>query len=246
LIANRVSQTFGATPHQLQGTTMRLRLSTPIAAACLLLGAAASHADTVNFLGYANGSAGISYAIASTPAPVSGSAGAGGIATTLNGGPSFVTFCVDLYDHIGFTSYTGYTLVPPFGHAFTNPNAYADLGRLFTAYGSVNTASATNSAAFQVAVWEIAYETAGTYSLTSGNAQFGGDAGALSQASTWLGSLGSANSVNINVLEGHSITPTARQDMVFSTPVPEPDTYALMLAGLAGMGFLARRRMRQA
>ena len=222
---------------------MRLRLSTPIAAACLLLGAAASHADTVNFLGYANGSAGINYAITGTPTPISGSAGAGGISTTLNGGPSFVTFCVDLYDHIGFQAYTGYTPVAPSGHLFTNPNAYADLGRLFTAYGSVSTTSPTNSAAFQVAVWEIAYETASSYSLGSGNAQFTGDAGALSQASTWLGSLGSANSVSVNVLEGHQIS---HQDMVFSTPVPEPDTYALMLAGLAGMGFLARRRVRQA
>lgn len=34
-------------------------------------------------------------------------------------------------------------------------------------------------------------------------------------------------------------------NIVFSTPVPEPQTYALMLAGLGAMGFLVRRRRRR-
>ena len=34
-------------------------------------------------------------------------------------------------------------------------------------------------------------------------------------------------------------------NIVFSTPVPEPQTYALMLAGLGAMGFLLRRRRRE-
>jgi hypothetical protein len=29
---------------------------------------------------------------------------------------------------------------------------------------------------------------------------------------------------------------------VYATPVPEPETYAMMLAGLGALGFLARRR----
>jgi hypothetical protein len=47
-----------------------------------------------------------------------------------------------------------------------------------------------------------------------------------------------ANNANLMVLEspGH-------QDQVFAAPVPEPSTYALMAAGLLGMGFVARRRI---
>ena len=34
-------------------------------------------------------------------------------------------------------------------------------------------------------------------------------------------------------------------NMVGAVPVPEPETYAMLLAGLGAMGFLARRRQAQ-
>jgi hypothetical protein len=54
-----------------------------------------------------------------------------------------------------------------------------------------------SEAAFQIAVWEIAYEAAGTaYNLASGAATFSGgtaaSSGALALASTWLLNLASS------------------------------------------------------
>ena len=215
-----------------------------LAAAALLAGSAlAAHADNVQFIGYANGSANINYNIVSTPSPTVGTVGAGGFSTKLNGGATFVSFCIDLYQTLSFGApIAGYTQVDGSLYPFTNLNADADLSRLFTAYGAVATASSTNSAAFQTAVWEIAYETALVpYNLATGNAQFTGDAAALAQASAWLGALGTLDKVTITALAN----PT-RQDVLFSTPVPEPGTYALLAAGLAALGFTSRKRRAQA
>jgi len=40
-------------------------------------------------------------------------------------------------------------------------------------------------------------------------------------------------------------TETIHQDQLYMVPVPEPETYAMLLAGLGLMGFVARRRQRK-
>ena len=209
------------------------------AASLLAVGAVAAHADALTFDGYANGSASINYNILSVA--VSGTPGAGGFTTHLNGGPSFVSFCNDLYQTLSFGGgISGYTAIDSGVFAFQNPTASVDLNKLFTAFGGVSTANSTNSAAFQVAVWEIVYETSGSYNLTSGNASFSGDAAAIATAAGWLGALGSVDAVDVTVF--HS---DANQDVVSSSPIPEPGTYAMMAAGLAAMGFVSLRRRNQ-
>ena len=220
---------------------MRLVPIASIALACAL-GATAARADNVTFTGFAHGSETVAFSLVAPNAVASGTVNAGGFATVLNGGPSFVSYCVDLYQHISFgTLYSDYG-APGSTHVFANNRAYADLGRLYANAGVVDTS--VEEAAFQIAVWEIAYETTpGAYALGSGAASFSGGSaagGALDLAATWLSGLGNGAGRSIGVIES-----TEHQDVIFA-PVPEPSSYMLMLAGLLATIEISRRKRQQA
>ena len=212
-----------------------------LAAAAVLAVTMHAQADTGMFPGFANGSQSVNFSLTAPNAVVSGSASAGGFLMSYNGGLSFEAYCVDVYQHISFgETYTDYG-APGTSHVFTNSNAYTDLGRLYATAGVVN--NSVSEAAFQIAVWEIAYETTGgPYNLATGSATFSGgsadSSGALTLASSWLASLTNGAHPSIVVIES-----SGHQDVIYP-PVPEPETYALMLAGLGAMGFVARRRRR--
>jgi len=220
---------------------MRLIPIASVALACAL-GATAARGDNVTFPGFAHGSETVAFSITAPNAVASGTVSAGGFATILNGSPSFVTYCVDLYQHISFgTLYSDYT-APGSTHVFANNRAYADLGRLYANAGVVDTS--IEEAAFQIAVWEIAYETTpGAYALGSGAASFSGGSaagGALGLAATWLSGLGNDAGRSISVIES-----TDHQDVIFA-PVPEPSSYMLMLAGLLATFEISRRKRNHA
>ncbi len=209
-----------------------------LAAACALA-ATQARADDVSFSGFAHGSESVTFTVSAPNVSKTETVDAGGFATIVNGGPSFDAYCVDLYQTINFGAppYPEYT-APGTSHVFANTRAYSDLSKLYATAGVVN--NAVEEAAFQIAAWEIAYEPTAAYSLTSGSATFtGGTAdtsGALTLATTWLGELGNnGNGPGIVVRESD-----LHQDLI--SPVPEPETYALFMAGLAAVGFMARRR----
>ena len=210
-----------------------------VAAVCAFGALSTAHADDVTFTGFAHGSESVNYSLNSGAS--STGVAAGGFTTVLNGGPSFTSYCIDLAETISFgTLYTNYTPVGS-GHAFANSDAFVDLGRLFAVAGSV--LDSAHEAAFQIAAWEIAYETGATYGLDSGVARFAGGSAAnaaLGIASTWLTAVaGASGGVAVEVLDRRG-----SQDVIYA-PVPEPSTVALMLAGFVGMATVARRRKQQ-
>ena len=228
-------------------------LIAPFAFAVTLLAAVQAHATDVKITGHANGYQTVNIQLSGANAPLSLRTEAGGFATTVNG-ESFLTFCVDLYEWTSFgTLYTDYSLVPEATHRFANARANTDIAKLFTTAGTLT--NSVQQAAFQIAVWEIAYEAAGAYNRGTGAAVFSGGtartSGALNLATTWLNALpGQTRQANLIVLESAAVGRVAgHQDLVAAAPVtvsavPEPSTYALLATGLMGIGFMSRRRAR--
>jgi len=218
---------------------MSLNAGKSMAIAIGLLLASQARADTASFGTWTDGYGVAEFQLHNAPAPADQNrlVGAGGI-NTVFGGASFTSYCVDLYQELSLnTQYSNYYEVSGAAHKFVNSSAATDIGRLFTAFGS-NLNGAVDQAAFQIALWEISYETSGQYDVTLGAATFlGSDSAALTQASYFLSHMAAQSDVNVWVLESSS-----NQDMVHVTPVPEPSTYALMLAGLGAVGFASRWR----
>jgi len=218
--------------------------------ACLVLGVAQAHATLVEFQGFANGSRTVNFALSSPNVATSGFTQAGGFTALVDNTKTVTTYCVDLYEYLSFgTAYTNYNLVDGSLHAFRNTRADADIGKLFSAGHLVNTA--TTQAAFQIAVWELAFETDTTYDVTSGAARFfGGSAadsgGSLSMATDWLSQLNSVtNTSDVQVLESISQRDIpGHQDQVFVNRVPEPSSVMLAVAALLGLGVVTRQRKR--
>jgi hypothetical protein len=172
------------------------------------------------------------------------STGAGSFVGTWNGLP--ITFwCFELTQYFYFgVEYTDYTESPA-----SNPN----LARLFEEVGGAAgaTSSLVNSAAFQLAVWEIRYETTTlpNYSLTAGIPASGNfyatsaDPAVIAQANIWLQNLPLTSSYSVSLLHSGN-----QQDFVYGTRpplrqnLPEPSPLPLLGLGVAAMMFSIRRR----
>ena len=166
--------------------------------------------------------------------------GAGTLKGTLDG-KSFSTYCVELNQPLSWSA-TNYSL-GSFSAADSNM-----LNRLYSVANNKVTNLATGLA-FQLAVWEIVYEAQDNFKVQygSGFGNFGASSGtstANQTATEWLNQAKALDASQIT-WSTQRLTNAYKQDFILASTVPavpEPETYAMMLAGLALMGAIARRR----
>lgn len=229
---------------------MKLNIVRVAVLGLLGVGAAAAHAVTLNLTGPAYPGLNNVNVTATGTTPATYTGGAGAFMGTLSGAgvfdsASFVAYCAELEQSFNWGSLPGYSLVTPAAYNGAGANGWGAnsvaignrLGELLTfALPTANTSA--NSTALQLAIWNTIYDTDNT--VASG--AFTDISGYAGQADAYLtGSLSTVSTLQIGVL-----TNREHQDFLAYAPVPEPGTYALMAAGLGVMGFLARRRSRNA
>jgi len=230
-----------------------------LAAAAVLLGSAPAAADTLRYDGAWFAPYHSSYTLYDSTPPVTIGASAGAFRMTDTSGPtlaagtSFMAWCVDIYHRLN-TGSSGSSYVLRTAEEFYGAGS-ATIDRLerLASYVVDNDGNALSntlqaaltgnfqSAAFQLAVWEIVNEgSASTFNVNSGDFYVtGGSSSARQQANTWItNSQTWARTQVFSIWEG----PNTTQDLAVFAPIPEPETYAMILAGLGLMGFVARRR----
>jgi hypothetical protein len=195
--------------------------ATPLARADLVTG------------GFANG-----YETFSVTAPAANNVPTGGFTGVWDGTP-IIFFCFELTQYFSpGTTYTDYTASNPSSPQFML------LGELFTEAFAHATDTPDNSAAFQLAIWEILYENTTPTDLRSGGFHVLSDNGhtlTVNQANFLLTHLPSTSTYTITELYSRE-----HQNFIFGTPTshetPEPSPLPLLGIGLGAIVLVAARR----
>lgn len=185
---------------------------------------------------------------------------AGSVVSGPGAGGSFLSFCLEKYEtftpgsNLYVKSVTGATTNAAWGSygASTSDPLSNATAWLFTQY-STNTLSgfsATSSSkanSLQNAIWYLEDEISWTsmYSDTQAKAWVALAQTATSGPNSWTNS---GNVQVLNLFKNANYTQHAQDQLYYyvTSPVPETETYAMLLAGLGVMGAIVRRRKAKA
>lgn len=163
---------------------------------------------------------------------------------------AFLTYCIELEESFSFssTAMTGYAVVDATtyfqGRRVLSPNrpdgatVAQRLGQLITWANADPTRvdSAAESTAFQLAVWNLVYDTDWSVTMLGRLSDGSSHAALADQMLTGASQVASRYDV-------YALSKVGKQDFITaSLRVPEPGSAALVLAALAGLGLAARRR----
>lgn len=150
---------------------------------------------------------------------------------------AFISYCVDIFQTFSWHSPFA-TVEKSTTDQFGAAKATA-IGQLYSQNYTTSLTSASNSAAFQLALWEIVNDN--DFSLNTGIFKATGtNAGILNQANLWLAHLAGPG----NLFNFTDYTSSTKQDQLVATPsaVPLPAALPLMASALGLLGFKLRRR----
>lgn len=233
---------------------MRTMLRAAALAAATTAAAGAAGATTLHLDGFTAGVQTVTFQASPVP-NTPGSAGASGIRVTDTSGNmgSFVAWCLDVGHWLMGTGQSQDYVVTstPWSNAYgISAGAVGRVQSVFDAnFETLNLADADVAAAFQMALWEAAFEGAGNgLGMTSGlfratsNGSTGLADGYLANAASYAG----PKKYNLTFLEVEGYGPNrgtrTGQNLVTVSPVPLPAAGLMLLTGLAGLAVARRRR----
>ncbi len=191
---------------------------------------------TVRMNGFSQGQA-----VANVTTDNFGNIGVGQLKGTLDGA-SFLTYCIDLFQSFQWNRNDTYTFAgTDTANGLTSSQADR-LGKLYTVAGDAG--NTQESVAFQLAVWELLYDTAPA-SVLSGNFRriSGGTNAQFAQANDWLTDVMAPGTTSAfhaqrlysGIAQDFVVFTAKPQPRLLISDVPEPGAFALVGLALAAL-----------